>query len=108
MHVQNSTALSQYNDFDRGGNVNITNFAASSPFPPTATELWLSEFYAYDFEREKCPMLTTGYDSFNGKTEIEFIYQTENNIIGDVIFMFFVMFDTTMGIGSQGSVRVYK
>ena len=112
--VNNLLATNQYGDIDSGGLLNPLNFSTGT-FNYSNTDQWLCEFYAFDFEREKCPSLMSGYNTDKGNTEIEFIYKCTGNAAvspwttnSDKRFLFFTLFDATIGIKSDGSVVCYR
>jgi hypothetical protein len=92
-----------------GAGNNVRNLLASYPVT--------SEFYAYDFEREKCPDLTSGYNTNSGSTELEFIikYNINNPLAVNItsaggarLMLFFTLFDAVLSISGNGITSVFR
>lgn len=115
--TQNAIACNQYNVPESGGLINRINAStvscprqAGSPSDPGVTNQFMCEFYAFDFEREKCPDLSSGIDTRSGSSELEFIIRYDNadtgNFFGGVksnkLMLFYVMFDSILQITAGG------
>jgi hypothetical protein len=108
----NQISTNQFGDLDGGGFINRENGSSLSSSNPLAFNF--CEFYSFDFEREKCPSLLSGYDTEKAMTNLEFIFSCWSNTTAfvstnsDKTFFFYLVYDATLGIGPNGSVRVYK
>jgi len=112
MMQHNFLATNQYGDIDSGGILTTKNMSTLTASLPN--DQWLNEFYAFDFEREKCPSLLSGYNTDAGATDIEFILQCTNNNTtaftgnSDKRFMCFTLFDSTIAVNADGTVTTYR
>lgn len=113
MMQHNFLATNQYGDIESGGL--LTPFNMSTLTASNLNDPWLCEFYAFDFEREKCPSLVSGYNTDKGSTDIEFILQVTNNNTtsgftnnSDKRFMCFTLFDSTLSVNADGTVTTMR
>jgi hypothetical protein len=118
--VNNLIACNQYNDTDSGGVVNRLNASQRSAYvagnnsaTPFANSNWMCEYYGFDFEREKCPDLTSGFDTTSGTSDLEFIIRYDNSnygfaVTGNKLMIFFCLFDAVLSITPNGITTVSR
>jgi hypothetical protein len=127
--MNNFIATNQYGDPNSAGFINsaiagplmASTYAAQINGAVNTRTLFANypvstEFYAYDFEREKCPDLTSGYNTNSGATELEFIIKYDSlnplnaNITttGSRLMLFFTLFDAVLSISGNGITSVYR
>lgn len=115
--VNNMIACNQYNDNDSGGLINRLNASTVSAVRTGELTIlnseFLCEFYAYDFEREKCPELTSGYDTTSGTADLEFMIRYDNTNASitpksNKIFLFYCLFDAMLSITANGITTVLR
>lgn len=114
--VMNLQACNQYGEMDSGGLVNRINASTiTARLWDTAfvNHEWLCETYDIDFEKEKCPDLTSGYDTSAISSDIEFMIQYSSNRTNyttnpNLTFMFFTVFDAMFIVNKNGTSTVFR
>ena len=68
----------------------------------------MNQWIGYDFDRENCPELTTGYNSTLTQSDIKFTIGLNNANTSSIVLNIFTLFNSTLRILSNGSIDVAR